>query len=885
VANRLPIRIGFSYFERPLLWAMVSHTIREESKRFGVDAVLRSSPNAQDQVLVIDGFIRDGLDAIIISPIASEIPDMSRLVTLAKARGIAIVVIGSEINGVEPPLIRVDSYDGQVAITDFGFRHIGSNGKVAYVQGRRELSAHALRVRAFHDVLARYPGITLVYEITNDPKRMLQVSGATAAREILMAHPDVDLIVTSQDDIALGVIEVLEQEGLSGKVAVTGFDGTPQALRAIQEGQLLGTIIQPAAAIANQAVTAALKLIDGEHVAPNAMLPAKLVTRDNLIEATLTAIHFLPGMIDVQRNLISSLRTSEERFRSLVELSSDWYWEQDNEFRFLSMEGANPRFRAAGIGRRLWELPGVEAQPEQWTRHRADLQGHTPFRDFEFKYLDPANITHYIAISGRPLFGKDGTFEGYRGVGKDITERRLAEERIESLAYYDPLTSLPNRSYFAQQIHQALARARRHDRRLAMLFIDLDRFKNVNDALGHEAGDELLREVARRLLDCMRDGDTVSRLGGDEFVVLLEEIADTKQAGFVARKILEAVARPLAIAGCDHQVTASIGISVYPEDGADQQTLMKNADIAMYAAKDQGKNNFQFYSGKANVHTFERLALESSLRKALEHEEFIVHYQAKIDIASDVITGMEALLRWQHPDLGLVPPAQFIPLAEETGLIVPIGKWVLRTACRQIREWNKAGTRPLPVSVNLSPRQFFDEALVGDVCEILAELGVDPGLLEFEITEGMVMHQTEKSVRLSARLKDLGIRLAIDDFGTGYSSFALLKRFPIDTIKIDRSFIRGIPLDSEDGALTGAIIAMAKALNLKIVAEGVEQQEQLAFLRKHACDEVQGFYFSKPMPADEVELLLARAVAPFGAKAGKTRGVKKKTKTALVRPV
>jgi diguanylate cyclase (GGDEF)-like protein len=433
-------------------------------------------------------------------------------------------------------------------------------------------------------------------------------------------------------------------------------------------------------------------------------------------------------------------------------------------------------------------------------------------------------------------------------------------QRVEYLAYHDGLTGLPNRSMFSKLLAQSISEARRYDRQLAVAFLDLDRFKQINDTLGHDAGDQLLLEVASRLRTCVRASDTVARLGGDEFVVLLSTLTDGTYAATVAQKILAVIAGPFDLIGHEFRITASIGLSIFPQDGADEQTLTKNADIAMYQAKEEGKNNFQFYSEKLNAHSLERLTLESSLRHALERNEFLLHYQAKRDIVSGRITGMEALLRWQHPDLGTVAPMKFIPVAEETGLIVPIGKWVLRTACLQNVAWQNQGLPHLSIAVNLTARQFAEEHLLQDLRSILAATGMGPHLLELEITESMLIHDVENTRRILTGLKALGVRIAIDDFGTGYTSLATLQRFPLDTIKIDRSLIRDIAGTAEDTGLADAIIAMGKSLSLTVVAQGVETKDQAEFLRTHACDELQGFYFKRPLPADQfTKLLLAQA--------------------------
>jgi len=435
-------------------------------------------------------------------------------------------------------------------------------------------------------------------------------------------------------------------------------------------------------------------------------------------------------------------------------------------------------------------------------------------------------------------------------------ERRAGQERISYLASHDALTGLPNRVMFGELLNRAITTAQRYERKFAVMFVDLDRFKLINDSLGHAAGDQLLKEIAQRLSECLRASDVVARMGGDEFVVLVQEVDDAEQVSVVARKILSATMRPVMLLGQECRVTGSVGISMYPADATDEQSLMKCADMAMYKAKDEGKNNHQFFSPDIRSHSLERMALETQLRNALERGELSLHYQPQIDIQSNAITGVEALLRWESPTLGMVSPAQFIPLAEETGFIVPIGRWVLRTACAQSAAWQRAGLPPVCVAVNLSARQFAEDGLVEDVTEALRLSGIAPQLLELEITEGMVITSPERALETLARIKALGVRLAIDDFGTGYSSLAQLKNFPVDTLKVDRSFIRDLAGNADDRAITEAIISMGKSLSLNVVAEGVETVEQLDILRAGACDEMQGFYFSKAVPADAFEQLL-----------------------------
>ena len=449
---------------------------------------------------------------------------------------------------------------------------------------------------------------------------------------------------------------------------------------------------------------------------------------------------------------------------------------------------------------------------------------------------------------------------------------RVAEEqvayakRLEYFAYHDSLTDLPNRAFFSRLLVQGMHQARRYERCLALLFLDLDRFKTINDTLGHKAGDELLQEVGRRLRGCIRDSDVIARLGGDEFVILLPEIAHATQAVPVTRKILAEVGKPYTLVGHEYRITVSIGISLFPNDGEDEQTLMKNADIAMYHAKEKGKNNFQFYSEQLSTDALEHLALESSLRNALQNDEFLLYYQAKLDLNSERITGMEALLHWQHPDLGLVAPMKFIPLAEETGLIVPIGRWVLETACRQNVAWQKAGFPALTMAVNLSARQFLDDHLLGDIAGVLRETGVEPCRLELEINERILIRNMERTLQILQGLKQMGVRLAIDDFGMGYTALSTLKPFAFDTIKIDGSFIQEVMRSAEGKRQTEALITLGRSLGQTVIAECVETVEQADFLRTHACDGIQGFHVHEPMPAAECaqrlhEQLLA-AVAP-----------------------
>lgn len=433
-----------------------------------------------------------------------------------------------------------------------------------------------------------------------------------------------------------------------------------------------------------------------------------------------------------------------------------------------------------------------------------------------------------------------------------------AADQVQHLAYHDKLTDLPNRSMFSRDLGRALHDTKLRERRLAVLFVDLDRFKTINDTLGHQAGDTLLQEVSGRLSSCLGANAMVARLGGDEFVVMVRNAGEAASIAALAKKLLLTIAQPFHINGQEFRVTASVGIAVYPDHGDDERGLMKNADIAMYQAKEDGKNGFSFYSASLDQHSIERLAFEASFRHAVDEKRFEVHYQPKVDCATGRITGVEALLRWQHPDLGNISPLKFIPVAEETGLIVPLGRWILRTACAQQVEWVKKGLEPICMAVNLSPRQFADANLAADVDAILAETGMNPVHLELEITESMLMQNASKAALVLAGFAAKGIRLSVDDFGTGYSSLSNLKEFPINTIKVDRSFVRDLPSNREDRAIAEAIIAMGRTLSMTVIAEGVETVEQATFLREHGCNEYQGFFFSKAVPAAGIGPMLEK---------------------------
>jgi diguanylate cyclase (GGDEF)-like protein/PAS domain S-box-containing protein len=552
-----------------------------------------------------------------------------------------------------------------------------------------------------------------------------------------------------------------------------------------------------------------------------------------------------------------ALRESEAHFRALVEQASDSLYVHDVEGRFIDVNQRG--YESLGYTRaELLRLTVADIDTEfdaaQFGALRAQMALAGPVAR-ESRYRRKDGTTFPVEIRLGPI--EIGGHQHLLCLARDVTERQEMQDHIRHLAFHDSLTGLPNRAKFNGYLSHAVVQAGRYQKKLAVLFIDLDRFKNINDVLGHDAGDRLLQEMAHRLSACLRGGDLVARLGGDEFVVLIEEVADPAYVSHVARKILSAVEREYTLHGRALHVTASIGISTYPEDGAHELVLMKNADIAMYRAKERGKNNYMFYSAQMNQHSFELLALESGLRRALEHDEFVLYYQPKVDARSGRIKGVEALVRWRHPDLGLVLPELFIPVAEETGLIVPLGNWVLRRACEQQRLWRAQGL-PVPrVALNLSARQFADDKLLTDIARALRHTQMEASALDFEITESMVMGNTDKTVQILASLRAMGARIAIDDFGMGYSSLSHLKQFPIDILKIDRSFVRDIPGNPVDEAIARAVIALGKNLGITTVAEGVENARQWQFLRDCECDEIQGYYFHEPLTAEALAQALA----------------------------
>lgn len=500
----------------------------------------------------------------------------------------------------------------------------------------------------------------------------------------------------------------------------------------------------------------------------------------------------------------------------------------------------------------LWgkdvDQPGIE---EIRATASAEREGHAVLRNYR---KDGTLFWSDLYIA--PVKDDTGTVSHFIVVQYDITATKRYESELEFQTNRDALTGLANRSLMRDRLGQAVSYAHRYGHPIWILFVDLDRFKFVNDTLGHQAGDILLKAVSTRLQAAVRDTDTVARMGGDEFVLILPERTDAGLSTGIVQRIMESIAQPLTIEGHEFFISGSIGVAVYPADGETPEELIKHADIAMYRAKETGRNNFQFYTPAMNERALERLHIEGDLRNALEREEFTLHYQPQVDLRSGKIVGVEALIRWQHPELGMVPPIRFIGLAEETGLIVPIGAWVIRTACLQNKAWQESGLGYLRMSVNLSARQFAQQDLVDSIAASLREAELAPEYLEIELTESLVMADVDRAIGILRELKALGVQLSIDDFGTGYSSLSYLKRFPIDVLKIDRSFVNDITIDPDDAAIVASIISLAHSLRLDVIAEGVETEEQLTYLREHNCDQIQGYFFSRPVTAEAFSVML-----------------------------
>ncbi len=564
------------------------------------------------------------------------------------------------------------------------------------------------------------------------------------------------------------------------------------------------------------------------------------------------------------------LRETNQFASEIIENAGEGIVVYDRDLRYIVwnhfMEELTGMTAEDVLGRRATELfPHLREQQVDELIARA-LHGETVSAPDVNYYIPGTARAGWVSSVYRPHLDAAGEIAGVIGLIRDITERKQAEQQIEYQAYHDALTGLANRRLFQEHLSLALALAGRRNNLVAVLFLDLDHFKVINDTLGHTTGDALLQVVASRVKDCVREGDTVARVGGDEFTIVLQDINKKEDAAVVAQKVLRAIADPVELNGHRLYVTTSIGITTFPDDGDDAETLLKNADNAMYRAKAEGRNTYQMSTHELSRSMHERLTLDSGLHQAIERDEFELWYQPQIDLRSMRMVGMEALLRWRHPERGILLPAHFLALAEERGFIVLIGDWVLRTACLEAKRVYDAGHPDFRLAVNLSPRQFRDDSLIDTIETALRESGLPPANLEIEITETAAMENVQLTFTLLTRLREMGVRVAIDDFGTGHSSLNYLKRFPIDTLKIDRSFVEDLPDRFEDAAIVRAVLELARGLDLRVVAEGVETKAQLDFLQGHECREVQGFYFAEPMPASDLREFMLSDSPHFAAR-------------------
>jgi diguanylate cyclase (GGDEF)-like protein/PAS domain S-box-containing protein len=574
-------------------------------------------------------------------------------------------------------------------------------------------------------------------------------------------------------------------------------------------------------------------------------------------DGTLLAIEGIVQDITARKKSTNALREAERRYYNLFENAIEGIFRTTRAGQFLDANPALARIFGFDSPIELIRMhkdlhAQLYVQPGRRAEFISLVETHGSVSGFESQIYRRNGEIIWISENARAVFDDDGELVCFEGTIEDVTERKLYQARIEQQAKYDTLTGLANRSLLNERLQQAIESAAAHNTRLAVVFVDLDRFKFINDSLGHHVGDDLLRAIAARLKANIRDGDTVARLGGDEFVLLINGQREPNTVALMLERLLDDISQPWSIPQGDFTFTCSMGVALYPDDGDSAETLLKHADSAMYRAKETGRNNFQFFTAQLNALITERLDLENKLRRALERQQFELNYQPRIDMRTGEIVGVEALIRWHAGDDQPVAPSRFIPIAEEIGLIAPIGKWVLKTACAQNKAWQDAGLPPLVVSVNVSARQFRQDDLVRTIAEVLRETALESRYLEIELTESAVMHDAEQFVAMLNELNDLGVQIAIDDFGTGYSSLSYLKRFPVDRLKVDRSFVQDIATDSDDATIVRTIIALGHNLGLKVVAEGVETEQQLQFLRENHCDELQGYLYGMPLAADEL---------------------------------
>ncbi|WP_293777428.1 bifunctional diguanylate cyclase/phosphodiesterase [uncultured Oxalicibacterium sp.] len=556
-----------------------------------------------------------------------------------------------------------------------------------------------------------------------------------------------------------------------------------------------------------------------------------------------------------------ALREAERRYRSIFENAIEGIYQSTPTNGYLAVNPALARmYGYDSPGELIATLHDIEHQVYVDPQRRAEfvrlMEQHGVVTNFESRIYRRNGEIIWISENARAVYNNAGKLLFFEGTVEAITERKLHEAEIQFQATHDALTGLPNRTLLYDRMQQAILHSQRNGNLTAIAFLDLDQFKFINDSLGHQVGDELLKITAQRLINCLRASDTVARQGGDEFVLLLTSQPNEESITQTMQRVLHEVSHPWKANDLDFQITCSIGVTLCPNDGRDAETLLKNADSAMYKAKELGRNNFQYFAAEMNTSVTDRLELLNRLRQAIPNDEFVLHYQPKLNLHSNRIIGVEALIRWQSPN-GMVSPASFIPLAEETGLIIPIGEWVLRTACRQNREWQKAGYPPIPISVNLSPRQLARGDIVDLVGRVLQETALDARYLELEITESVMATDVDKSLAMLSELRSLGVKISLDDFGTGYSSLSYLKRFPVDTLKIDQSFVRDIATSQDSAAIVKAIISLGHNLNLNVLAEGIETAEQSRFLQQNGCDEGQGYLMSRPVPCRDFLRLLS----------------------------
>ncbi len=674
--------------------------------------------------------------------------------------------------------------------------------------------------------------------------------------------------------------EILIGQGVMGQVAERG---TPVLVEDIAETQdylygIAGACSELAVPLVVQ--NRVVGVFNVESPIPRAF------NQDDLARLMTVADHASIAIKNAQ--LYEDLRTITERFQQLddfsryiIDSTNLGIFTVDTVYRITSwnrtMADLFGFVEKQALGRRLFELlPDLER--DELRRPLSEvLAGEQPAGRQTLRLFAASRQQHFeLRLTA---LEEAGELAGAVLLLEDITQRVATEEKLQDnerrlnhLAFHDSLTKLPNRLLFYNRLEQAMSLARRRKTQVGLMFLDLDRFKNVNDSLGHQVGDQLLRKVANRLKGCLRESDTIARLGGDEFVILVQDFHQPADLGAIAQKVLCHLPRAIPVEEEIIYPTASIGIAVFPEDAEDAEGLMQSADVAMYRAKEQGRNNYQFYKPEMNARTYELLQLEGSLRQALDQQQFILHYQPQIELESGRVTGMEALLRWQHPSKGMIAPNDFIPLAEETGLIVPIGEWVLRTACDQLRTWHAMGFSPLHMAVNISPRQFQEPDFLITVEKVLRKSGLEACWLELEITENVLMEDAQNSAKVLRELRALGLSLAIDDFGTGFSSLNYLQQFPIDKLKIDRSFVQGIADTDQNSSLVAAIIALAKNLQLGVIAEGIELSEQQAFLQERLCEYGQGYLFSAPLAPPEACQYLTEACSKSQSRHGYPAG-------------